>query len=248
MKHFRFLLVLIVLILLIVNLIKPKPEKFTNLQLIYNNAYYITVERFIRRQKHMEKNISKNNIQVSKFLGQDKKMLDIKRLEELQKDNIINNNIDLHTLKYNGSVACFLSHILLWKKLLSEKGEIFLILEDDCLILPDFNKKLNYNYQYVPKDWDMLWLGHGKLKGKKINDKVLKPYNSPGMGYNSEHHCYLLKKKSIPKLFDFLLPINRTQSKDSIIRHNFEKFNAYFLIERLAIQNRKEFNKSERQP
>ena len=56
----------------------------------------------------------------------------------------------------------------------------------------------------------------------------------------------MIKKSSIDKLLDILLPINSFQSKDSKIRINFDKFNAYFVKQNLAIQDKNKFKKSER--
>ena len=131
--------------------------------------------------------------------------------------------------------------------MLDEEGEVFLIFEDDCRILDKFKENVKKYEDYFPEDWDMLWLGHGKLKGKNINEFILKPENNPGSGYNALHHCYLIKKSSIKKILDILLPAKNFKSKDTILRSNFDKFNAYFLIPNLATQDRKTFRKSERE-
>ena len=50
----------------------------------------------------------------------------------------------------------------------------------------------------------------------------------------------------IDKLLNILLPIDSFLPKDSKIRISFDQFNAYFVKEKLAIQNRQKFPKSER--
>ena len=82
-----------------------------------------------------------------------------------------------------------------------------MIFEDDCHILPDFKEKAKRYLKEVPDDWDMIWLGHSKLKGRKISNKhVLVPENNPGFGLNALHHCYMIKKSSIDKFLNFLYP------------------------------------------
>ena len=197
----------------------------------------------------MEKQFKNQHLAVKKHLGQDKYVIN-KNINNLISEGYIDESFYLNNktkIDKNGSIACFISHFSLWKKLKNESGEVFLIFEDDCMVLPNFKNNLNNIYKFVPTDWDMLWLGHGKLKGKYINKNILVPLNNPGVGYNSEHHCYLIKKSSINKLLKILLPINSFLPKDSKIRKNFDKFNAYFVKNNLAIQDRKEFPKSERQ-
>ena len=92
----------------------------------------------------------------------------------------------------------------------------------------------------------MIWLGHGELKGKKINERILIPDNNPGIGKNALHHCYMIKRTSIPKFLNIFYPMTENLPKDSIIRRNFDKFNAYFVIDSLAIQDKITFSKSDR--
>ena len=93
----------------------------------------------------------------------------------------------------------------------------------------------------------MIWLGYNKIKGKKYDDNFYIPKNGIIWHYNSQHHCYLLNYKFIPKLLDILLPIKKNfNTKDTVLRANFYKFNAYFLKEKLAVQDMEEFPTSER--
>ena len=118
--------------------------------------------------------------------------------------------------------------------------EIFLIFEDDIKLLPNLKKNILLHTKYVPNDWDMIWLGHNKLVGTSINKWVVKPINNAGRGKNAEHHCYLIKKSSINKILNILLPMNYINklTKDTFIRKNFHRFNAYFIRKKLALQNK----------
>ena len=91
----------------------------------------------------------------------------------------------------------------------------------------------------------MIWLGYNKIKGYKHNQLFYKPYSRKTLWYNSQHHCYLLNYKFIPKL-NILLPIQQDfNTKDTVLRVHFDDFNA-FLNERLAVQDQNEFPISER--
>ena len=145
-------------------------------------------------------------------------------------------------------MACLISHTNLYKYIKKNFNYgIFLIFEDDCKILGNFSYKLNLYLSTLPKDWDMCWLGYNKIKGKKFNKYWYKPKKGPLWGYNSQHHCYLINYNGIDKILNILLPIYKNfNTKDTILRLNFDKFNAYFLKEKLAIQDMYEFPISER--
>ena len=208
----------------------------------FDEAYYITVndKKFEKRQELMDKQIKKYNLDINKYYGVNKNKIHFKNI--LKHKVLLNMN---NVKKNLGSLACYLSHIFLYLKIYKENKnnnkQVFLILEDDCIILPNFKKKLEFFYKYIPKNWDMVWLGYNHFSGKPINKYVGKPKNKSGIGYNSQHHCYLLKKKSIPKILKILLPINFKKfiSQDNYLRNNFDKFNAYFVSQRLAFQNMK---------
>ena len=237
------------MIILFVILKKNNIERFTENKIVFDSIHYITISRLKDRQKYMEKQFKNQDLAVKKHLGQDKYKLK-ENINNLIKEGYIDNTFYLNNktkVEKNGSIACFISHCSLWKKLKNEPGEVFLILEDDCMVLPNFKNNLNNVYTDIPTDWDMIWLGHNKLKGEYINKNILVPQNNPGVGYNAQHHCYLIKKSSINKLLGILLPINSFLTKDNKIRNNFDKFNAYFVKNNLAIQDRNEFKKSERE-
>nr|QDY51825.1 glycosyltransferase family 25 [Mimiviridae sp. ChoanoV1] len=246
MLKFLLLPLLLLLILIIFCYKQNFREKYENK--IYDSAYYITLPRLKERQKYMINQFKKNNLFVNKYLGQDKLILK-ENISKLLKEKYIDKDFYFNNkdkVDKNGSIACFISHCSLWKKLKDKPGEVFLIFEDDCKILPNFSNNVNKMIKYVPNDWDMIWLGHGKLKGNFINNNVLVPENNPGLKFNSLHHCYLIKKNSIDKLLKILLPIDSFTPKDCKIRKNFDKFNAYFIKNSFAIQNREKFKKSER--
>ena len=238
-------IILLIILFVILNL-GSNIENFDNPNKI-TAAYFINLDRQEDRRIYMEKQFKDNNINCKKFSAFDKKLLDENKINEMKKNNILDNN---HNLKENklGSVACLVSHTELYKKIYKEyDGGIFLIFEDDCKILPDFNKKLDYYLARLPKDWDMIWLGYNKIKGKKYDDNFYIPKQGYHVGCNSQHHCYLLNYDFIPKIIKILLPIKSNfRNKDQILRYNFDKFKAFFLKERLAVQDMEEFPTSER--
>lgn len=210
------------------------------MEIINNNSYYITVDKYKKRQLFMEKQLKKYKMNVKKFLGVDK--------DTIQMNYFIKNGYIKLPFKISkeklGSLSCALSHILLYKKILKENKDndknIFLIFEDDAIILPKFKEKLFFYITKAPKDWDMIWLGYNKVYGKLVNKYFYKPFNKMNR-FNSCHHCYLVKKSSIEKILNILVPLNYIQNiysaHDICLRNNFHKFNAYFINNKMAVQN-----------
>ena len=126
---------------------------------IWDDIYYVTIERLKDRQIYMNNQFKKNNLTVKKHLGQDKQFIN-KNVDNLLKNNYIHPDILKKKNLNNGSLICLITHASLYKKLLTEPGNIFLIFEDDCKILPNFKNNVKKYYKYFPNDWDMIWLGH----------------------------------------------------------------------------------------
>ena len=229
-----------------------KLEKFNNFKELENkkivtDSFFINLDIHKEREDYMKNQFIKNNINCNRFPGFNKKLLTQEMILNLKENNIIEKNFNPPSNQY-GSICCLLAHTNLYKHIQHNyKKGIFLIFEDDCKILPNFNEKLNKYIKTLPQNWDMAWLGYNDIKGDKINEDWYKPFKGRLWGYNSQHHCYLIKYKCIPKILKILFPIKQNfNTKDTVLRENFDKFNAYFLKERLATQDIDKFPKSER--
>jgi GR25 family glycosyltransferase involved in LPS biosynthesis len=63
-----------------------------------------------------------------------------------------------NNFKWKKSVmGCLLSHVSIWKKILQEKGDSFLILEDDVRFEPGWRER--WSRIDIPKDADLVYLG-----------------------------------------------------------------------------------------
>ena len=58
-----------------------------------------------------------------------------------------------------GQIGCSLSHVKLYEKIANSDFDKVLILEDDCVFLPEINNIENYMNQ-LPNDWGMVYLGY----------------------------------------------------------------------------------------
>ena len=246
----KFLTLILLILYFLINF--SKLEKFNNFIELQNgeivtDSFFINLDIYKEREDYMKNQFIKNNISCNRFPGFNKKLLTQETILNLKENNIIEKNFNPPNHQY-GSICCLLAHTNLYKHIQKNyENGTFLIFEDDCKILPNFNQKLDKYIKTLPKNWEMAWLGYNNIKGKKINEDWYKPTQGFFVGYNSQHHSYLINYECIPKILKILFPINnRFVNKDMIFRKNFNKFNAYFLKERLAIQDIEKFPISER--
>lgn len=54
--------------------------------------------------------------------------------------------------------GCYVSHVRLWLKLISEHMQFMVILEDDAIVVSGFESKLTSLLRKLPNDWDLLFL------------------------------------------------------------------------------------------
>ena len=180
------------------NIIVFRPMKDRYEKEYYQNNYKVLKESF---DFEINKKIDVNIINLKK---------DTERLKIIKQNipfkfyNIFNafngNNIEenINGIEYfnefkkldsklnNGQIGCFISHLLLWKKMIDENIEYMFILEDDALFSYDFNIIYNYIQKNIDKYSDgILYLG-GRYNDnfKPINKNLYKPMNQYIYKYN----------------------------------------------------------------
>ena len=237
--------IIILLLILMVNYLLNQRENFDN-DVPWDKAFYINVDGQTTRDKYMKREFRKQKINVTRFNAIDKKKIDDDYIQQLINENKLTRNNKIKENKFQGSLACLLSHYTLWEKIYNEeKGDMYLIFEDDCYLDSNFKEECKKYIKHLPSDWDMAWLGYARFEGPDTSNIFNKPYNNK-RGSNCEHHCYLVNRKSIPKFKNILFPFAGIVPKDIILRSNFDKFNAYFLFKKLAHQDKNTFKFSTR--
>jgi len=113
-----------------------------------------------------------------------------------------------------GMIGCFMSHLRMWRKVVDEDIPAVVVLEDDVVLYPDFEKKLKVLMEDLPQDWDVCLLGavgcinqeqealnmksYGLLTGggrpspgksRTISEHLFVPYRPAGT------HAYLVSRK-----------------------------------------------------
>ena len=198
---------------------------------IINKIYCINLDFDKERYEKVEDQFKLHNLTVERFSG-----IVGSTIKQEDYPNIIKKNSILLKNKC-GSTGCYLSHMIIWDKILENPNiEIALILEDDIILHKNFKKKFVNNYNLTPDNWELLYLGTGKMKGTKINSNIIKPKIGNYIGYNNGTFGYMIKRSAINKIKKLILPINN-KTIDNNIRSNFHKIKAYYFIDNIIKHN-----------
>ncbi len=170
--------------------------------------------------------------------------------------NTVKNQLkERHTNTYNwGSAGCWQSHLQIYLHIV--KGNYshlpgpFLILEDDISIKNRITEILSnkFLYQYLPSDWEMLFLDHMSLKCHR-SDRYQKPKDKkPEHQYCMIAFCYLtsayiIRNKNVAKKLIKKGNTPHMQVADWYFNDHFMvgSIHAYAMKKKVAYQDKKKF-------
>lgn len=204
----------------------------------------INLESSKKRKEFMQSQFKNNNINCDFFKAVDGRKLSVKDFYDKGyiTENLYNEYKETKINISTRSFACAFSHLLIWKSFLEEKNpkdKYLMVFEDDLQIVPDFKKSLNEYITHLPPNWDFLYFDYNIFVGKKLNKYWNIPKNNAGKGKNAFLSCYIINRSGCKKLLDLMFPYKKNRAIDSIMRRNFDKFNAYFSNKHLGYQNKK---------
>ncbi len=220
--------------------------------------YYINM-----KDSPIRDNLMKNTIKhlyntkstYERFQAFDNKVLDNNIIQALIQTGYLTQNTNLNNVyKHKIKLSIYMSHILLWDKILNNYKAIplndrvqvpqYIILEDDIKIKFNIEILLDRIYRHIPQDYDILFLGcGGQLRGKLVNPYIVKPEEGQHRNTNHGLFGYMINPNSIEKMTKLLLPIDSLYivgnwqvngctipHMDWKIRHFYNKgINAYYL-------------------
>jgi len=167
--------------------------------------YIINLEKRPDRLAKTLQNLNdKNYYNITRFNA-----FEIKTIEEAKKYvvpesmyPIIKKQRTAHNQLSLGAVGCYLSHLEIYKKIISGNDDYAIIFEDDTLPSLDIDE-LQSRLTNIPNDWDIILIGGIYKKKAYYNDNI----------YDVEKfillHAYIMSKKCAKKIVDKALPMNQ---------------------------------------
>jgi glycosyl transferase family 25 len=167
--------------------------------------FVISIKRFTKRRSLIKQMLKKIDLKYEFFEGVDGRSIsaiDIKKYSKDSSFKSIGRDITL------SEIACALSHIKLYEKILRLNIRETLILEDDVVLSPIIKKILN-NIHKLPKNWDLINF-HTETKQILFENYIYKKYQISKFDKNAKVErcsCYLLNIKGVKKILKHVYPI-----------------------------------------
>mmetsp|Transcript_90572 Transcript_90572/g.270232 ORF Transcript_90572/g.270232 Transcript_90572/m.270232 type:complete len:335 (+) Transcript_90572:39-1043(+) len=114
----------------------------------------------------------------------------------------------------DGGIGCALSHMMIWRDILSRRDEAsvgpsgaFLVVEDDCQFLPGFSEGLlNSRLSHVPEDWELIYLGGQDLMHRQHEYQVAEGVRRLYKGFR-ETTAYLINEAGAKAALEVCVPM-----------------------------------------
>jgi len=206
----------------------PEMERFVELppkdQLTLNKIVMINLERRPERRAQMIKSFDILGLKVENFTAVDGRELNDEEIKKIgieflegYADPYLNRPMTL------GEIGCFLSHFQIWERMVAEKLEEVLILEDDIRFEPYFKERV-INVLKEARGvggWDMIYLGRKRLESQDEkwiqNTELLVK-----AGYSYWTLGYILTLTGAQKLLD-AKPLKRLLPVDEFLPIMFDR-------------------------
>lgn len=146
----------------------------------------------------------------------------------------------------DNKVGTFLSWYLLYHICKVMPQSHYMILESDCKFRDGWKEELEAQMQYVPADYDFLFVGSCCAIDKEPIHVAGNVYEFPYRGeekwqfYPQCGHCYIIAQKAMQTLIDTQRDVANPVDV-SLIRFAFPKLKIYAILPRLADQGTKTF-------
>lgn len=220
-----------------------------------NNIYVINLDRDTDRLQNMVNQIHIMGKQFIRIPAIDGKLLTENSTQTF--DNSINNiNFFCQYFCSPSMIGIFMSHYKTWETVLKNNDKYALIMEDDCELIPDFQKELKNVLDelfIIDPDFDFLYLSCGgacdinknyniiniiqKLFITNVTNKISNNINTKyifvpetPVGFN----CYIISQNCVKKLLKYMKTI--TYHVDVAFLNVQDKFKIYASSKILAYQ------------
>lgn len=168
-------------------------------------VFVINPRSFEKRRFLIKKMLKKISLKYEIFKGVDARSISAIDSEKYSKNSSFKSIGRELTLS---ELACALSHIKLYEKILRLNIKKCLIMEDDANVSP-LIKKIIHNTHKLPKNWDLINF-YTETKQIPFGDYIYKKYRVTKFNKNVAVQgcvCYLLNIKGVKKILKYAYPI-----------------------------------------
>lgn len=145
----------------------------------FDKIYVINLSYSVERKKSMVDQFEKYNIKNYIFIeATDKNTLNFDELVEKKMWGCLQNCVSVCTCRNSlgdGNIALSISHYRIYCDIIENGYNRCLILEDDCIFLDEM-----YNFNdienYIPEDWELLYLGNSKFISSNTSTDIGNTY------------------------------------------------------------------------
>ncbi|CAI2176292.1 13820_t:CDS:1 [Funneliformis geosporum] len=156
--------------------IKPqscqKIDEKLNKTLFFDKIYVIHLEYRVDRKERMTKLFKQHNLDYSFFPAIDANSSEVETYYQ-------QNNGTLH----KAAIACWLSHLKVYQTIVDNRFQNAIIFEDDVDMEMDIAEQLRDITQFLPRYWEMLYVGHCSI------ENLREPYNHPNLYISTRPSC-----------------------------------------------------------
>ncbi|XP_001608141.2 glycosyltransferase 25 family member [Nasonia vitripennis] len=171
----------------------------------FSNVYMINLLRRPERRRRMMSCLNELGIQVEIIDAVDGRVLNESLLESWNIKMMPGYKDPYHKRPMTmGEVGCFLSHYIVWNRIVEDGDKISLILEDDVKFEPYFRQKIKLilnELERFKKDWDLVYLGRKQMQ-RDTESWVEGSRYLVHAGYSYWTVGYMLSAKGAKKLID----------------------------------------------
>lgn len=169
-------------------------------------VFVVNLERARHRREYILRHLATFGIEPRLFPAVDGSTLD---LADLAQRNIYVDSAARKTFSRSlrpAEIACSLSHVNIYRTIVDENIGQALVLEDDAMLLPDFNCLLASALAEIPADWELLQLFHNCPEQVAIGKHVVRFPGTSRLPVGSA--AYVIRQSGARKMLEHALPIS----------------------------------------
>ena len=197
----------------------------------FDHVYCINLDRNTQRWQSTKDQLDKHDIMAERFSAIDGRYHHFKNSKYVTKGL----NIYHHNKKINSAMAGLIyTHKLILIDAISKGYNSILILEDDILLVDNFNEMFDKSIKELPGDWEFFYLGGQYDWGKPIpyTQNISLSYKTLG------GHAIGMKHTVFEEMLDGL---SLRQPNDAFYASNLHLYKAYNTASDLVTQDRDRF-------